>query len=230
MGDARANGTATGRTPRTWAMIVASDALGDAVVGTCDKLVEVVEWCGEIGVERASVYESGGTVADAARRGVLRDALERRFARTGSGYVLRACDAANGGKIELIAARAAVASSSGRSIEIDALGANDACAALVDAARRADLRREDEDEDENVPFANKRDVGRLEEWMREHGSFLPPADVVVVFGGAFQLHGYPPWQLHAAELFHEESLARFSRHDFERIVAKYRATAQRFGR
>lgn len=230
-GDARggtAGGTAARRTPRTWAMILASDALGDTVGVTCEKVVEVATWCREIGVERASVYEAGGTVADASGRKALRDALERRFVSTG--YVLRACDAANGGKIEVIAERAPAAASTGRSIEIDALRAHDACAALLDAARRADLRREDECEDENVAFANKRDVGRLEEWMRENGSFLPPADVVVVFGGAFQLNGYPPWQLHAAELFHEKSLMRFSRSDFERIVEKYRATAQRFGR
>ena len=49
-------------------------------------------------------------------------------------------------------------------------------------------------------------------------------------GATFHLQGYPPWQLHAAELFHEESLDRFSRRDLARVIDKYAKTAQRFGK
>ena len=154
---------------------------------------------------------------------------------------MRVVDAGDGGKIRECA-RGASAGRGEASSDVDALGPRDACAALLDAARHAELDDGDASLEgaiasardgygvEWAKFKYKPDVVRLERWMRERGTFLPPADVAVVFGATFHLQGYPPWQLHAAELFHEESLDRFSRRDLARVIDKYAKTAQRFGK
>ena len=46
---------------------------------------------------------------------------------------------------------------------------------------------------------------------RRGGACLPNVDVTVVFGRHFHLSGYPPWQLHKAEMYHRRSLRGFTR-------------------
>ncbi|OUS45751.1 hypothetical protein BE221DRAFT_213355 [Ostreococcus tauri] len=215
-GPGRETRTRADAKPRTAAFVLARDGIGEDARATCERLAEIASWCGAVGIERVSAYESSGRVADGRGRDAMRDALERRARRDGFAYVLRACDRENGGKID-----------------VDALRAEDACAALVAAATRADVESVDDERDEDHEgraFENKRHVGKIERWMRDRGNFLTPADVVVVFGEVFHLDGYPPWQLYAAEMFHETSLEAFTREKFARIVEKYRTTAQRFGR
>ena len=232
-GPGRETRTRADAKPRTAAFVVARDGIGEDARATCERLAEIASWCGAVGIERVSAYESSGRVADGRGRDAMRDALERRAKRDGFSYVLRACDRENGGKIDVIARGGSDGGSSAWTIEVDALRAEDACAALVAAARRADVESVDDERDEDHEehaFENKRNVGKIERWMRDRGNFLTPADVVVVFGEVFHLDGYPPWQLHAAEMFHETSLEAFTREKFARIVEKYRTTAQRFGR
>ena len=211
-----------------------------------EKVCEICEWCATRGVASVMVYDREGVCASAAgvkalERGLRQRGKGRGSALDGFDFVLSVVDACDGGKIKEIARSSR--GGSGR-IEVCAVGGRDACAALVDAARRVEFDDEDEDEEEERvdsnastaddttmgTFTYKRDVTRLERWMRKQGTFLPPSDAVVVFGSTFHLDGYPPWQAHAAQLYHEESLARFTSSDFERIIDRYRSTAQRFGR
>ena len=221
------------RAPRTLAVIVAMDEDACGLETCVRRVSEIVEWCSRRGVERTSVYDGTGRMRDGAGREALERALRKRSEEEAFKYVLRACDETQGGVVREVG-RGGRAGDRG-TMEVDALGGRDACAALVDAARRADLdddseESEDESESGGKRFAYKDKVRELERWMRDEGTFLPPADVVVVFGPTFHLDGYPPWQLHAAELFHEESLERFSHDDFTRIIDKYLTTAQRFGK
>jgi hypothetical protein len=207
------------------------DACGLETCAT--QISKIVGWCSRRGVGRTSVYDGTGRMRDGAGREALERALRKRSEEEAFEYVLRACDETRGGAVREVG-RGGRAGGGG-TVEVDALGGRDACAALVDAARRADLdddsgEIEDERERGGREFAYRNKVRKLERWMRDEGTFLPPADVVVVFGPTFHLDGYPPWQLHAAELFHEESLERFSHDDFTRIIGKYLTTAQRFGK
>lgn len=245
-------GAAPGRAPkRVGLCVVMDDDFEDAdddteaPTTTMEKVCEICEWCATRGVASVMVYDREGVCASAA--GVK--ALERGLRQRGKGsgraldgfdFVLSVVDACDGGKIKEIAESSR--GGSGR-IEVCAVGGRDACAALVDAARRVEFDdtdgEEEDDGDSNAStadgttmgtFTYKRDVTRLERWMRKQGTFLPPSDAVIVFGSTFHLDGYPPWQAHAAQLYHEESLARFTSSDFERIIDRYRSTAQRFGR
>ena len=171
------------RAPRTLAVIVAmeEDACG---LETCVRRVsEIVEWCSRRGVERTSVYDGTGRMRDGAGRQALERALQKRSEEEAFEYVLRACDETQGGAIREVGRGGRAGGR--RTVEVDALGGRDACAALVDAARRADLdddseESEDESESGGKRFAYKDKVRELERWMRDEGTFLPPADVVVV--------------------------------------------------
>jgi len=160
-------------------------------------------------------------------------------------YALRACDAQRGGLIRHVSGVDRVdddemssdkkdVSLAGecerRHVVVDVLGGRDACAALVDAARNADIDDKDMVDDANVKFTYKPKVERLERWMRERGSFIPPPDAIIVFGETFHLDGFPPWQLHAAELYHERAIETFTERDFDSIIERFARTAQRFGR
>ena len=57
----------------------------------------------------------------------------------------------------------------------------------------------------------------LEAWMEARGSMLPNVDVTVVFGRHFHLSGYPPWQLHKAEMYHRRSLRGFTKRAWGRF-------------
>jgi hypothetical protein len=202
-------------------------------------------------VRRVVVYDRDG---DFARVRGMR-ALERAFgammlrakdeARALT-YALRACDAQRGGLIRHVSGIDRVdddemssdeknVSLAGegkrRHVVVDVLGGRDACAALVDAARNADVI-DDKDivDDADVKFTYKPKVERLERWMRERGSFIPPPDAIIVFGETFHLDGFPPWQLHAAELYHERAIETFTERDFDSIIERFARTAQRFGR
>ena len=202
-------------------------------------------------VRRVVVYDRDG---DFARVRGMR-ALERAFgtmvlrakdeARALT-YALRACDAQRGGLIRHVSGIDRVdddemssdeknVSLAGegkrRHVVVDVLGGRDACAALVDAARNADVI-DDKDivDDADVKFTYKPKVERLERWMRERGSFIPPPDAIIVFGETFHLDGFPPWQLHAAELYHERAIETFTERDFDSIMERFARTAQRFGR
>ena len=70
----------------------------------------------------------------------------------------------------------------------------------------------------------------LEAWMEARGSMLPNVDVTVVFGRHFHLSGYPPWQLHKAEMYHRRSLRGFTRKSLGEILRRYAGVSQRFGR
>jgi len=221
------------RAPGTLAVIVAMDEDACGLETCATQISKIVGWCSRRGVGRTSVYDGTGRMRDGAGREALERALLKRSEEEAFEYVLRACDETRGGAVREVG-RGGRAGGGG-TVEVDALGGRDACAALVDAARRADLdddsgEIEDERERGGRKFAYRNKVRKLERWMRDEGTFLPPADVVVVFGPTFHLDGYPPWQLHAAELFHEESLERFSHDDFTRIIGKYLTTAQRFGK
>ena len=236
-------GDAPRRPPRTLSVIATCGEGDGDLERFVERAVNVARWCARCGVERVSVYDGGGRATTTRGIEALREALETsRRDREGVGYVLRVVDADDGGKIRECA-RGASAGRGEASIDVDALGPRDACAALLDAARHAELEEEGDDSLEGAiasardgdgvewaKFKYKPNVVRLERWMRERGTFLPPADVAVVFGATFHLQGYPPWQLHAAELFHEESLDRFSRRDLARVIDKYAKTAQRFGK
>mmetsp|Transcript_7216 Transcript_7216/g.23884 ORF Transcript_7216/g.23884 Transcript_7216/m.23884 type:complete len:329 (+) Transcript_7216:112-1098(+) len=202
-------------------------------------------------VRRVVVYDRDGEFARV--RGMR--ALERAFgtmvlrakdeARALT-YALRACDAQRGGLIRHVSGIDRVdddemssdeknVSLAGegkrRHVVVDVLGGRDACAALVDAARNADVI-DDKDivDDADVKFTYKPKVERLERWMRERGSFIPPPDAIIVFGETFHLDGFPPWQLHAAELYHERAIETFTERDFDSIMERFARTAQRFGR
>ena len=202
-------------------------------------------------VRRVVVYDRDGEFARV--RGMR--ALERAFgammlrakdeARALT-YALRACDAQRGGLIRHVSGIDRVdddemssdeknVSLAGegkrRHVVVDVLGGRDACAALVDAARNADVI-DDKDivDDADVKFTYKPKVERLERWMRERGSFIPPPDAIIVFGETFHLDGFPPWQLHAAELYHERAIETFTERDFDSIIERFARTAQRFGR
>ena len=202
-------------------------------------------------VRRVVVYDRDGEFARV--RGMR--ALERAFgtmvlrakdeARALT-YALRACDAQRGGLIRHVSGIDRVdddemssdeknVSLAGegkrRHVVVDVLGGRDACAALVDAARNADVI-DDKDivDDADVKFTYKPKVERLERWMRERGSFIPPPDAIIVFGETFHLDGFPPWQLHAAELYHERAFETFTERDFDSIMERFARTAQRFGR
>lgn len=202
-------------------------------------------------VRRVVVYDRDGEFARV--RGMR--ALERAFgtmvlrakdeARALT-YALRACDAQRGGLIRHVSGIDRVdddemssdeknVSLAGegkrRHVVVDVLGGRDACAALVDAARNADVI-DDKDivDDADVKFTYKPKVERLERWMRARGSFIPPPDAIIVFGETFHLDGFPPWQLHAAELYHERAIETFTERDFDSIMERFARTAQRFGR
>jgi len=202
-------------------------------------------------VRRVVVYDRDGEFARV--RGMR--ALERAFgtmvlrakdeARALT-YALRACDAQRGGLIRHVSGIDRVdddemssdeknVSLAGegkrRHVVVDVLGGRDACAALVDAARNADVI-DDKDivDDADVKFTYKPKVERLERWMRERGSFIPPPDAIIVFGETFHLDGFPPWQLHAAELYHERAIETFTERDFDSIMERFARTTQRFGR
>ena len=246
-------GAAPGRAPKRVGLCVATVEGFDADDGgddearerTMGKVCEICAWCATRGVASVMVYDREGVCASAAGVRALERGLRRRVKGNGSAldgfdFILSVVDACDGGKIKEIA-RSTRGGSGG--IEVCAVGGRDACAALVDAARRVEFVDEEEEEDalgdSNTStaddatmgaFTYKRDVARLERWMRKQGTFLPPSDAVVVFGSTFHLDGYPPWQAHAAQLYHEESLARFTSSDFDRIIDRYQSTAQRFGR
>jgi len=202
-------------------------------------------------VRRVVVYDRDGEFARV--RGMR--ALERAFgtmvlrakdeARALT-YALRACDAQRGGLIRHVSGIDRVdddemssdeknVSLAGegkrRHVVVDVLGGRDACAALVDAARNVDVI-DDKDivDDADVKFTYKPKVERLERWMRERGSFIPPPDAIIVFGETFHLDGFPPWQLHAAELYHERAIETFTERDFDSIMERFARTTQRFGR
>lgn len=247
-------GAAPGRAPkRVGVCVVMDDDFEDAdddkaaPTTTMEKMCEICEWCATRGVASLMVYDREGVCASVAGVKALECGLRQRGkgsgrALDGFDFVLSVVDACDGGKIKEIARSSR--GGSGR-IEVCAVGGRDACAALVDAARRVEFDDTDEEEEEEDggdsnastaddttmgTFTYKRDVTRLERWMRKQGTFLPPSDAVIVFGSTFHLDGYPPWQAHAAQLYHEESLTRFTSSDFERIIDRYRSTAQRFGR
>lgn len=205
---------------------------------------------------RVVVYDRDGEFARV--RGMR--ALERAFgamvlrakgeARAALTYALRACDAQRGGLIRHVSGVDRVdddemssgekyASLAGegerrrrRHVVVDVVGGRDACAALVDAARNADVIDDKDivDDAADVKFTYKPKVERLERWMRERGSFIPPPDAIIVFGETFHLDGFPPWQLHAAELYHERAIETFTERDFDSIVERFARTAQRFGK
>ena len=66
--------------------------------------------------------------------------------------------------------------------------------------------------------------------MEARGSMLPNVDVTVVFGRHFHLSGYPPWQLHKAEMYHRRSLRGFTKKSLGEILRRYAGVSQRFGR
>ena len=123
---------------------------------------------------------------------------------------------------------------------VDLLWGGDGGAALVDAARRwgegnGDNWDGDGDGDEGGDAGASDARGpttpaALEAWMEARGSMLPNVDVTVVFGRHFHLSGYPPWQMHKAEIYHRPSLRGFTRKSLGEILRRYAGVSQRFGR
>jgi hypothetical protein len=243
----RASVAVEGRAPGVIGVVV-HDA-GRRLDAAADVVARVIVARGS--ARRVVVYDRDGEFARV--RGMR--ALERAFgammlrakdeARALT-YALRACDAQRGGLIRHVSGIDRVdddemssdeknVSLAGegkrRHVVVDVLGGRDACAALVDAARNADVI-DDKDivDDADVKFTYKPKVERLERWMRERGSFIPPPDAIIVFGETFHLDGFPPWQLHAAELYHERAIETFTERDFDSIIERFARTAQRFGR
>ena len=116
---------------------------------------------------------------------------------------------------------------------VDLLCGGDGGAALVDAARRWGEGNGDGDGDGDARASDARGPttpAALEAWMEARGSMLPNVDVTVVFGRHFHLSGYPPWQLHKAEMYHRRSLRGFTRKSLGEILRRYAGVSQRFGR
>lgn len=54
-------------------------------------------------------------------------------------------------------------------------------------------------------------------------------DIVVVFGSAFTLAGFPPWAVRIAELFEVGALAAVTSGKMDAVLRRYLGTRQRFG-
>ncbi len=55
-------------------------------------------------------------------------------------------------------------------------------------------------------------------------------DIVVVFGPAFTLAGFPPWAVRTAELFEVGALAAVTSGKLDAVLRRYLGTRQRFGK
>ena len=55
-------------------------------------------------------------------------------------------------------------------------------------------------------------------------------DIVVVFGPAFTLAGFPPWAVRTAELFEVGALAAVTSGKMDAVLRRYLGTRQRFGK
>jgi hypothetical protein len=55
-------------------------------------------------------------------------------------------------------------------------------------------------------------------------------DIVVVFGSAFTLAGFPPWAVRTAELFEVGALAAVTSGKMDAVLRRYLGTRQRFGK
>jgi undecaprenyl pyrophosphate synthase len=55
-------------------------------------------------------------------------------------------------------------------------------------------------------------------------------DLVLIFGGAFSLAGFPPWVVRSAELFEAGPLEAVTGSRLDAILRRYKGTRQRFGR
>jgi len=231
--NASTRGTTPVRAPRALGFVVRVPLARGASRGAIAKVADLASMCATHRVTHCVMYDVQGALARGRAVDALVDELARRALERGFTYVARACDAHRGGSLRVLSQSVAkeLASVNARHVVIDVVGGRDACAALVEAARSADIgAAEDANASDDGRFAYKSHVERLERWMSERGSFLPPADAVIVFGETFTLDGFPPWQLHGAELYHEKSLERFTERDFNRIIDRYMHTAQRFGK
>jgi len=55
-------------------------------------------------------------------------------------------------------------------------------------------------------------------------------DIVVVFGSAFTLAGFPPWAVRTSELFEVGALAAVTSGKMDAVLRRYLGTRQRFGK
>ena len=71
---------------------------------------------------------------------------------------------------------------------------------------------------------------QIERWLDTNNALLPAVDVLVVFGPHFHVAGYPPWQLHKAEMYHRRSIGFFTRDGLREVLSKYAGVSKRNGR
>ncbi|KAK9825672.1 hypothetical protein WJX81_000822 [Elliptochloris bilobata] len=60
-------------------------------------------------------------------------------------------------------------------------------------------------------------------------AWAPETELILVFGPAFTLAGFPPWRLRLAEVYHLGALRALTPLRFEGVLRRYRRTHQRFG-
>ncbi|GAB4824259.1 hypothetical protein N2152v2_011305 [Parachlorella kessleri] len=72
---------------------------------------------------------------------------------------------------------------------------------------------------------------RLRERLGEAAGSLASAelDLLLVFGEAFTLAGYPPWAVRTSEIYHMGLLQQLRWQDLQRVLQRYLGTKQRFG-
>jgi hypothetical protein len=133
---------------------------------------------------------------------------------------------------------------------VDLLGCGDGAAGLLECARRWG----DETDGALIASATEKQHGKparvepapgpnpntshtgpttpaqIERWLDTNNALLPAVDVLVVFGPHFHVAGYPPWQLHKAEMYHRRSIGFFTRDGLREVLSKYAGVSKRNGR
>jgi hypothetical protein len=72
----------------------------------------------------------------------------------------------------------------------------------------------------------------LRSWLQHASGRLAALepDMVLVFGAAFTLAGYPPWAVRVSQIYHMGPLASVTSSKLDAVMRKFSMTKQRFGR